>query len=83
MMHREHPGEAMTGKPGAFPSEAIRNATVIVALQSVGDLLLMQMPRVRGVNRAGHAYKDRFSGSTISLITIRRKIIAYVRSLQG
>jgi hypothetical protein len=27
MMQRKHPGEAMTGAPGALPSEAIRTVT--------------------------------------------------------
>jgi hypothetical protein len=34
MMQRKHPGEAMTGKPGALPGEAIRPLTLIVARQS-------------------------------------------------
>jgi hypothetical protein len=33
MMQRKHPGEAMTGAPGALPGEAIR-PILIVALQS-------------------------------------------------
>ena len=44
MMHREHPGEAMTGKPGAFPSEAIRRLIQIVApyaLDETGEVLLV------------------------------------------
>jgi len=32
MMQREHPGEAMTGAPGASPDEAIRVLIQIVAL---------------------------------------------------
>jgi hypothetical protein len=31
MMQRKHPSEAMTGAPGALPSEAIRPAKSIVA----------------------------------------------------
>ena len=33
MMQRKHPGEAMTGEPGALPGEAIRILTLIVAPQ--------------------------------------------------
>ena len=31
MMQRKHPGEAMTGEPGALPGEAIRPLILIVA----------------------------------------------------
>jgi len=33
MMQRKHPGEAMTGEPGALPGEAIRLLILIVAAQ--------------------------------------------------
>jgi len=35
MMQRKHPGEAMTGEPGALPGEAIRVLIQIVALYSL------------------------------------------------
>ena len=44
MMQRKHPGEAMTGEPGALPGEAIRILTLIVAPHTTD---------------AGHARRDK------------------------
>jgi len=76
MMQRKHPGEAMTGEPGALPGEAIRPLILIVAAhlehphRSALENHVHRSPRVgrrRSANlrigiTQGHLVKDLSSG---------------------